>query len=141
MAYLIKADLEPFIEQDVLTTISQGIDGNIDQACREAEAFAKAFLAHHYDIPAEYAKTGSARDTLLVSKLVDIALFYLHKALPSNQMPERRLFFYQEAEKWLEMAKEGDITLDLEVKKDETGTEEASRFLYGSNTKIEQHGY
>lgn len=141
MAYLVKADLLPFVEQDVLDTVSQGSDANIETACREAEAFAKAFLNHHYDIATEYAKTGSARDTLLVSKLVDIALFNLHKALPSNQVPERRLFFYQEAEKWLEMAKEGEITLDLATYTTEEGETKPSRFLYGSNTKIQSHGY
>lgn len=141
MAYLVKEDLLPYIEQDTLDTVSQGSDDNINTACREAEAFAKAFLIHHYDVAAEYAKTGSARDTLLVSKLVDIALFQLHKALPSNQVPERRLFYYQEAEKWLDMAKEGEITLDLATYTTEDGDAKASRFLYGSNTKIKEHGY
>lgn len=141
MAYLTKADLTPYVEQDVLDTVSQANDANIDKACRDAEAFAKAFLVHHYDIPTEYAKTGSGRDTLLVSKLVDIAIFYLHKALPSNQMPERRLFFYQEAETWLKEAKEGMMTLDLDTYKDAEGEDVPSKYLYGSNTKISSHGY
>lgn len=141
MSYLTKADLEPFIEPDELSYLSQDDDTTIDKAILDAEAEIKAYLSHHYDIPAEFAKTGDDRSRFLVSKGIDMALFYLHRAVPANAMPERRLFFYQEAQGCLDKIKNGEMTLDVDPLKDEEGKPKSSHFLYGSNTKIKSHGY
>lgn len=141
MTLISKADLLPFIEQDDLDTISQDSDSNIDSAIKQAEEQAKEYIRHRYDIDAEFVKEGDQRNLNLVSKIIDIALFYLHKAVPSNSIPERRLFFYQEAMEWLKEVQKGKVTPDLETLKDETNTTIPTSFLYGSNTKIGTHGY
>jgi len=139
VAYLTNADL--VIEADDLTTASGGSQGAIDRAIGEAEAEARTYLDHHFDVDVEFAKTGTDRSTVLVSKMSDMAIFHLYKAMPSDAMPERRLFFYQEAQGFLDKVKNGKLTLDVAAKTDEEGNVEKSHFLSGSNTKIQQHGY
>lgn len=141
MTYITKADITPFIEPDELSHISQEDDNNITQAIKDAEAEIKAYLSHHYDIDAEFQKTGDNRSRFLVSKGVDMAIFYLFRAIPVNAAPERRLFFYQEAQGCLEKIKEGHMTIDVDPLKDADGEVKSSKFLYNSNKKIESHGY
>lgn len=142
MSYLLKADLLPFIEQDDLDWISQETDSNITAAITEAESRVFSYLRVRYDVDAITAETGSDRDELILGKLIDISIFILYKAKPSNQIPERRLFFYQEAEQWLnDLAKGGKFDLDLPLKTDTDGKVANKRFRGGSDTQIATHGY
>lgn len=139
MAYITSADL--VIEEDELTTISQGNTANTEKAIDDAMDEARTYLDHHFDLDDEFGKTGTERSSTLVSRIADMAVFHLYKATPADAMPERRLFFYQEAQGFLKAVRDGKLTLNIKTNQDADGETDPSRFRYGSNTKISQHGY
>jgi phage gp36-like protein len=142
MALISKQDLDSFIAQDDLSIISEGVNTNIDAAIKEAEETVKDYLRGRYDIDTIFSQVGASRNTSIVSKTIDIAVFLLHRKLPSNMIPERRVFFYETAMQWLQDVSKGEkITLDAPVRTDEEGGETGARITYGSNDQYKGHGY
>lgn len=132
MPFIAKADLAPYITQDDLDTVSQGDDTYIDDAIKVAEAEAKNYLRVRYDVDTIFAETGNDRDPVVKEKVIDIAIFKLHKALPTNQVPEKRVFLYESALDWLEKAAKGGVLdLDLSVETDEDGDEVRPNIRFG----------
>ena len=56
---------------------------------------------------------GDNRNASLVRRLVQICLYYLHDRIAPRGIPEQRTTGYTEAIAWLDMAKEGEITVGL----------------------------
>jgi hypothetical protein len=56
---------------------------------------------------------GDNRSQSMVRRLVQICLYYLHDRLAQRNIPELRKEGYAEAMAWLDMAKEGQITVDI----------------------------
>ena len=142
MAFITKSDLEPFITQDDLSVLSEGVAHNITASIAEAESTVKDYLRNRYDVNAIFDQTGDSRNVSILGKTIDICLFLLHRKMPSNMIPERRVFLYETAMHWLEDVSKGEkITLDAPTNIDADGNEVGFRITYGGNPKIEQHGY
>lgn len=75
-----------------------------------AMAEAQSYLIQKYDINAEFAKTGDDRDQQMLSTIVDIALFHIHKRIAPRNIPQLRQNAYDAAIEWLKMCAYGDIT-------------------------------
>jgi hypothetical protein len=142
MGFLTKDDLSAKILPEDLDIISQGDPEIIEKHLRLAEEEIRLRLSERYDVDAIFEETGNDRSLILVDKGANIALFLLHQALPSNAIPERRLFFYQEATGSLDKMAKGFYNLNLPAKLKPDGTEEAPRFMYGSTSpKNDLNGY
>lgn len=111
-----------------------------------------------YPIPADtdilnatYWTLGDNRNQLLVAKLVDISLYWLHKRIAPRNIPETRIWAYMGAPDelsvtkdgtvfpeysalgWLQSCMRGSISVELPLIQPRTG----NRIRYGSNTKNE----
>lgn len=74
------------------------------------------------------------RDDLILTYVVDLALYYLHQSGNPRKIPELRLERKDEALEWLEMVKEGEENPDLPVK-----AEGINEILWNSNPKRDNY--
>lgn len=66
-----------------------------------------------------YWKQDDPRSLILISKLIDIILYHASVSEAINLVPELRLERYDNAIKWLKEARDGMITLNLPIPKNE----------------------
>ena len=110
MAYLEQADWDLAIQEVNMQQIINNTPAFKTKAELLAIAEAQSYLIQKYDINAELAKTGDARDLKMLSVVVDIALFHLHKRIAPRNIPQMRVTNYEAAIEWLKMCAYGDIT-------------------------------
>lgn len=109
-----------------------------------------------YNIPANtdilnttYWTLGDNRNQLLLSRLIDMALYYLHKRIAPRNVPETRIWAYMGAADemsvtkegtifpeysalgWLQSCMRGDISVELPIIQPRVG----NRIRFGSNVK------
>ena len=88
--YLTTEELTEGIHAESLTAITRGDDTKPTKAIEDAMAMVRSYLCVRYDIEAEYAKTGAARDGMTVKLVRDIAIYYCYEASSPVNMPETR---------------------------------------------------
>ena len=88
--YLNTEELTDGIHAESLTAITRGDDSKATQAIEDAMAMVRSYLCVRYDIEAEYAKTGAARDGMTVKLVRDIAIYYCYEGSSPVNMPETR---------------------------------------------------
>lgn len=131
MAYITTPDWINAI-QDV--NLQQLINNN--SAIQAASALlaiaeARSYLVQKFDVDAELAKTGTARDAQMVSTIIDIAIYHLHKRISPRNIPELRLTQYENAVAWLKMCAFGDVMPNLGRTTENLG----NRIRMGGNVK------
>lgn len=101
---------------DVLTQAANGYTLSEDQTRAKVEGKAEAkvsnFLAKKFDLPVEFAKTGTARNLALVGVYIDLALCALYRSVSPDDIPEMRDEDCKEAINILTMWRDGDLSLD-----------------------------
>lgn len=122
MSFLIKDDLLSYMESEEIEQITDGDDSIIDTVIQDSEEFGAELLRQRYDVPFEYAKTGTDRNSQLLKQLTAIAIFYLSERLPTNILPEARFLAYERAEKWLNDVAKGFRMVNLKQISPETQT-------------------
>ena len=95
--YLTTEELTDGIHAESLTAITRGDTGKADQAIADAMAMVRSYLCVRYDVEAEYAKTGAARDGMTVKLVRDIAIYYCYEGSSPVNMPETRQKAYDDA--------------------------------------------
>lgn len=95
--YLNTEELTEGIHAESLTAITRGDDSKATQAIEDAMAMVRSYLCVRYDIDAEYAKTGAARDGMTVKLVRDIAIYYCYEGSSPVNMPETREKAYDDA--------------------------------------------
>ena len=79
---------------------------------------------------ATYWVLGDNRSQQMVMYMTDIAIYYLHKSIAPNDIPELREKAYERALKWLKMCAMGDVMPNLPVKQPTQGLKRR----FGGNT-------
>jgi phage gp36-like protein len=95
--YITTEELTEGIHAEALTAITRGDTGKPAKAIDDAMAMVRSYLCVRYDIDAEYAKTGAARDGMTVKLVRDIAIYYCYEASSPVNMPETRKDAYVNA--------------------------------------------
>lgn len=95
--YITVEELTDGIHAESLTAITRGDDSKATQAIEDAMAMVRSYLCVRYDIDAEYAKTGAARDGMTVKLVRDIAIYYCYEGSSPVNMPETREKAYDDA--------------------------------------------
>lgn len=95
--YITIEELTDGIHAESLTAITRGDTGKATQAIEDAMAMVRSYLCVRYDIEAEYAKTGNARDGMTVKLVRDIAIYYCYEGSSPVNMPETREKAYDDA--------------------------------------------
>jgi hypothetical protein len=91
-----------------------------------------------YAIPANtdirntaYWTAGDNRSQQLITYMVDIAVYHIHKRIAPRNIPDIRCKAYDDAKSWLKMCAKGDVTANLPVLQPKQG----GRIRYGGPTK------
>jgi len=115
MAYLQESDYTLRIDQvtleEILTQASSTSGLSNTQVRQNAETWAQAviisFLTSKYQIAVEFAKTApdATRSYLIMSCMLDLAIWTLHKTVNPRDIPELREKCYQDAMAWLDDAR------------------------------------
>ena len=135
--YLSKTDIQKGIQPEILTVISR-TDTNIDNAIGEAVAEVGSYLRSRYDIDLEFAKAGTARNTLVVKLVRDIAIYNLYGSSNPVNMPEAQVLKYKDAISFLGKVQSEKASIDG-LTRNEDETSGSSYLTYGSNIKRNNH--
>lgn len=95
--YISVEELTDGIHAESLTAITRGDNSKATQAIEDAMAIVRSYICVRYDIEAEYAKTGAARDGMTVKLVRDIAIYYCYEGSSPVNMPETREKAYDDA--------------------------------------------
>ncbi len=78
MAYLTKDDFDQAVYADILEAITKGDDDAIDSNISSTIDEMKGYLNGRYDVAAEFAKTGNARNKFLLRVAINHCQYYLY---------------------------------------------------------------
>jgi len=129
MSFLTADDYGPQIKQEQLDVVLQGTASALPSAEVFAQQFIESYLRNRYDVATIFAATGEERSKLIVTYMVDIALYTVHSRHGRVQMPEKRIVRYEQAEAWLKAVAAGKITASLPLL---PVKEAPGRFKWGS---------
>ena len=82
-----------------------------------------------------YWTLGDVRNQMLVMNMTDLVVYFLHKSIAPQNIPELRVVAYKEVKKWLEMIAMGDINANLPEKQPLQGL----KFRFGGGIARENH--
>ena len=95
MPYLTATELNSSLYPEIQAAISRGQTTTVELHINEALTYVQSRLSVKYDMEAEFAKTGAARNNLLLKFTKDIAIYYLYD-LPET-IPDKRTKAYNDA--------------------------------------------
>ncbi len=134
--YLTKSDIEKGAYPEVVAVLSRN-DSNITQAIEEATSEVRAYLTARYDMDEEFAKTGTARNTMVVKLVRDVALWNIYSGSNPVNMSETREANYHATLKLLRDIQAEKATIDgLQRKDAATGS---NYIKFQSNPKRNNH--
>lgn len=132
--YLAQADIEKGIYPEILNVLTRN-EGNIDTAIAEAIEEVKAYLTARYNVDEEFAKTGNARNKLVVKLVREVALYNCYKISNPVNMPESRVQIYKDTIAFLKDVQAERATIK-ELSRLTDATNGGSSFIkFGGNTK------
>lgn len=111
-SFLTKDDYSSHIKNYVLDAVSNTDDRVIEKVEAAAIKYVRGYLKMRFKVDEIFAATGNDRDEMVVSIVLDIALFKLHQRHNPRKIPTFRKEAYNEAKKWLEDARDGLIEPD-----------------------------
>lgn len=136
--FLTDNDYAVVIGEDSLKVVSRASAENRANAELEAIEEISGYLRPVYDCGAIFAAEGSSRNSLIVMRAVDIALYHLIASMPQKMGIEIRKERYDRAIEWLEDVQSGKITPDLPlVTVDDSSVNNAT--IYHSNQKLRHY--
>lgn len=133
--YIEPNELTTHLGAEQIEAISDGdetmLQAAIDAAFVEAKSYLKAF-----DVVGEFAKTGTARNALLIIFIKDIAVWHFINTCSVNTVYADRKDRYERAISWLRGVQKGEVSPDIEAL---PADEQAAIITYNSNTKRNNH--
>jgi phage gp36-like protein len=132
--YITVEELTDGIHAESLTAITRGDNSKATQAIEDAMAMVRSYICVRYDIEAEYAKTGAARDGMTVKLVRDIAIYYCYEGSSPVNMPETREKAYDDAIAFLKSVQAEKAALPGLARLD--GSEGSNYVKFGGNRKM-----
>lgn len=136
--YISKEDIEKAIFKEHLKALSRE-DLNIENAIEEAVLEVKSYLTVRYNMDLELAKTGTARNKLVVKFVRSIAIWNIYNIASQSVIPESRKLEYENTIATLKLVQKEQATIDgLDRKTDPTNG--GSNYLkFGGNAPRTNH--
>ncbi len=139
MAYINKADYLYQMRTYRLDQIVEGDDTILDLAEIDAQALISFYLSNYYNMVAEFATSGAARNAIVVRWAKVLVIYYIYERIPDESVPERVVKNYDDVIKMLEMINGADknvpgLSLKTEVNEDGE-TEVVTRRRWGSRSR------
>ena len=131
--YITVEELTDGIHAESLTAITRGDNSKATQAIEDAMAMVRSYICVRYDIEAEYAKTGAARDGMTVKLVRDIAIYYCYEGSSPVNMPETREKAYDDAIAFLKSVQAEKAAMPGLARLD--GSKGSNYVKYGGNRK------
>lgn len=131
--YITAEELTDGIHAESLTAITRGDNSKATKAIDDAMAMVRSYLCVRYDIEAEYAKTGNARDGMTVKLVRDIAIYYCYEGSSPVNMPETREKAYDDAIAFLKSVQAEKAAMPGLARLD--GSKGSNYVKYGGNRK------
>ena len=131
--YITVEELTDGIHAESLTAITRGDNSKATKAIDDAMAMVRSYLCVRYDIEAEYAKTGNARDGMTVKLVRDIAIYYCYEGSSPVNMPEPRETAYDDAIAFLKSVQAEKAAMPGLARLD--GSKGSNYVKYGGNRK------
>ena len=131
--YITIEELKEGIHAEALNAITRGDGNKAGQAIEDAMAMVRSFLCVRYDIDAEFAKNGNARDGRTVKLVRDIAIYYCYEGSSPVNMPETRQKAYDDAIAFLKSVQAEKAAMPGLTRLD--GTKGSNYVKYGGNRK------
>ncbi|OGX23341.1 MAG: hypothetical protein A3K54_00040 [Omnitrophica WOR_2 bacterium RBG_13_44_8] len=130
--FISYTDYETRLSNRILTLLTEDNDYLLNNAESEAIGIITNRLQDKYSIGAEFAKTGSARNSSLIRWALSIAIYTLYSRIPDEEVPERIIKDYDDTISELEKISQGKLSCTLTLNTDDEG-ETISRIRMGSN--------
>lgn len=131
--YITVEELTDGIHAESLTAITRGDNSKATKAIDDAMAMVRSYLCVRYNIEAEYAKTGNARDGMTVKLVRDIAIYYCYEGSSPVNMPETREKAYDDAIAFLKSVQAEKAAMPGLARLD--GSKGSNYVKYGGNRK------
>lgn len=134
MIYLTADDLSQQIKQDQLDILTGSTTALQDKAEITAMSEMESYLRQRYDVIVLWALTEDERPGIIVTYLVDIALYHLHSRINPRKIPDLRMDRYDNAIDWLKRVARGELSPNLPLLVDG-----ADEIRWGSNQKLDHY--
>jgi len=134
--YLDQTDLEKGLYPEILNVLTRSNPDNISNAISEAIAEVNSYLGVRYNMQAEWNKSGSSRNVLVVKMVRDIALYNCYNISNPVNMPESRVQKYKDTISFLKDVQAERAQLDGLTRLSDASNISGSNYLtFGGNTK------
>lgn len=134
--YIETNEITTHLGVEQIEAISDGNSTMLEEAINSALVQVRGYLKGKYDIAAEFAKTGTARNSLLVTYVKDIAVWHFINICHVNTSIEERAKRRDDAVKDLMKAQKGDFDFELPALPVE---QKADTITYSSNRRRNNH--
>ncbi len=134
MAFLTLDDYKEVIKGNILTDIIEGDDTLRTSAELKAQELIESYLRMRYKVGEIFSRAGLDRNPIIVQFMLDITVYYLHKRINPNQIPDLRIEEFDNAKKWLDKVSMGKLSPNLPELSNGEGNSQV--IGYGSNTKV-----
>lgn len=136
--YITPAEITTHLGAEQIEAISDGDETMLQAAIDGAMVEVKSYL-QAYDMDAELAKTGTARNAILIIFMKDVAVWHFINNCNVNTNYEKREKRYDRAISWLVGVQKGSVTPNLELKTDALGEANNLPYKVTSNPKRNNH--
>lgn len=114
-------DYDSTIRRDILNMITDNVDNIRTSAERTAQQTIESYLKGRYDMTVLFAQEGDARNPLILTYMMDIALYHILSRISPNNIPELRNNRYLDAMEFLKAVQKGNLSPNLpEIAESET---------------------
>lgn len=134
--YVQSNEITTHLGVEQIEAISDGDETMLEAAINSALVQVRGYLKGKYDITAEFAKTGTARNSLLVTYVKDIAVWHFINICHVNTSIEERAKRRDDAVRDLVKAQKGDFDFELPALPIEQKTD---TITFSSNHKRNNH--
>lgn len=132
--YIELTDIEKGIYPEILNVLTRS-EGNINNAISEAIEEVKAYLTARYDVAVEFAKSGTARNKLVVKLVREVALYNCYNISNPVNMPESRVQKYKDTIAFLKDVQSEKATIVGLTRLTDATKGGSSYIKFGGNTK------
>lgn len=136
--YIVQADVEKGIYPELLQVLSRTPEV-IETCIKEAIGEVEAYLCARYNMDVELAKSGAARNVIVVKAVKDIAIWNVYKASNPVNMSEARELAYKQTIDFLKNIQAEKATIKGLNRLQDTTNGGSSYIRFGGNTKRTNH--
>ena len=129
MIYLTDRDVQLLLKDEFKGQITDSDPTLFNDIELQAIDEASAYLRSRYNMPSEFAKTGTGRSAKLVQIITDITLYHIHSRISPRNISELRVKRYDDQIAFLKAVSKGTLTMDLAV----LTSAPTSNIEYGTN--------